>query len=141
MDFTEEQQTEINKLIGEAKTKWETEVLAPVQSQVKELEKFKPAEKSDKEKEIEAKEKELFDKEKNLILKEKGLHDFADFFVVSDLKELDGQIEKLNKVLEAKKLNNAYVPDGHKQTDAYSQAEKNKDTQSMIGSKLSKLFQ
>lgn len=140
MDFTPEQQTHIDNLLTEAKNKWETEILNPLQSQVEELEKFKPAEKSDKEKEIEAKEKELFDKEKSLILKEKGLHEFADFFVVSDLKELDNQIEKLNKILDAKKLNSAYVPEGHKQTDVYSQAEKKGDTQSMIGSKLSKLF-
>ena len=141
MDFTDEQQTYIDNLIAQEKTKWETEVLTPLQSQVKELEQYKPVDKTEQELALEAKEKELFDKEKNLILKEKGLHDFADFFVVSDIKELDSQVEKFNKIIESKKLNNSYVPDGHKTTDAYSQAEKNKDTQSMIGSKLSKLFQ
>ncbi|CDX03338.1 Hypothetical protein DPCES_3452 [Desulfitobacterium hafniense] len=132
MDFTEEQQQYIDNLIAETKTKWETEVLAPIQSQVKELEKFKPAEKSDKEKEIEAKEKELFDREKSLILRDRGLRDFEDFFVVSDLKELDKQIEKFNKILEAKKLNNSYVPEGHKATDAYTHAKQNKDTLGMV---------
>lgn len=137
MEFTAEQQAYIDAQITEAKSKWETEILTPVQT---ELAALKPVPKTDKEKEIEAKEKELFEKEKSLILKEKGLHEFADFFNVSDLTELDGKVEKLNKILETKKLNNSYIPDGHKQTDTYTQAEKNKDTQSMIGSKLSKLF-
>ena len=138
MDFTPEQQEFIDAQLEESRQKWELEVLVPLQSQVKELEKFKPIDKTDKEKEIEAKEKELFDKEKNLILKDKGLQDFADFFIVDDIKELDSKIEKFNKIIETKKQN--YVPNGHKTTDAYTQAEKNGDTQSMIGSKLSKLF-
>ncbi|MEA5023928.1 hypothetical protein SDC9_15176 [bioreactor metagenome] len=132
MEFTDEQQQHIYNLIKETKDKWVTEELTPIQNQVKELEQYKPVDKTEQELALEAKEKELFTKEKNLILKEKGLQDFADFFVVSDLKELNKQIEKLNKILEAKKLNNSYVPDGHKPTDAYTQAKKNNDPLGMV---------
>lgn len=137
MEFTPEQQEYINNQITEAKTKWETEILAPIQT---ELEGLKPVPKTDKEKEIETKEKELWAKEKSLHIKEKGLSDFADFINGESIEDLDKSIEKLNAILEAKKLNNSYIPEGHKTTDAYSVAEKNKDTQGMIGSKLSKLF-
>ena len=137
MEWSEEQQTEINRLIEESKTKWDTEILVPLQT---ELAGLKPATKSEQELALEAKELELWKKEKSLTLKEKGLADFADFFGATSIEDLDKGIAKFNAVLEAKKLNNTYVPSGHKQTDAYTQAEKNGDTQSMIGSKLSKLF-
>lgn len=137
MEFTPEIQALIDAQITEAKTKWVAEELTPIQT---ELEGLKPAPKTDKEKEIEEKEKELWQKEKSLHIKEKGLSDFADFINGESLEDLDKSIEKLNTILEAKKLNNSYIPQDHKTTDAYSIAEKNKDTQGMIGSKLSKLF-
>lgn len=137
MEFTPEQQALIDAQITEAKTKWVAEELTPIQT---ELEGLKPTPKTDKEKEIEEKEKELWAKEKSLHIKEKGLSDFADFINGESLEDLDKSIEKLNTILEAKKLNNSYIPQDHKTTDAYSIAEKNKDTQGMIGSKLSKLF-
>ncbi|AFM40993.1 hypothetical protein Desaci_2018 [Desulfosporosinus acidiphilus SJ4] len=137
MEFTPEQQAHIDGLLTEHKEKWETEILAPLQT---ELAGLKPVAKTDKEKEIEAKEQELWNKEKSLHIKEKGLSDFAEFFNANTIEDLDIQAEKLNKILEAKKLNNAYVPSGHKTADAYAQAEKSGDTQTMIGSKLSKLF-
>ncbi len=63
MEFTPEQQEYIDAQIAEAKTKWETEILTPIQT---ELEGLKPAPKTDKEKEIEEKEAELWQKEKSL---------------------------------------------------------------------------
>lgn len=140
MEWTPEQKQAIDNLIADEKNKWVKDELEPIQTQVVELEKFKPIEKSDKEKEIEQKEKELFDKEVNLYLKENGLAEFGEFFNVQNMDEAKEKAEKLNKVLEAKKLNNVYVPGGHKSTDAYSKAEKNGDTLGMINSKLSKLF-
>ena len=137
MEFTPEQQQFIDTKLTEAKSEWEVDILAPIQT---ELSTLKPVAKTDKEKAMDAKEITLWNKEKSLHIKEKGLSDFADFFDGKTIEDLDKQVEKLNKVLEAKKLNNSYVPEGHKQTDAYANAEKNKDTQSMIGSKLSKLF-
>lgn len=137
MEFTPEQQAHIDGLLAEAKGKWDLEILAPIQT---ELANLKPTPKTDKELSLEAKEQELWNKEKSLVLKEKGLIDFADFFNAQDSENLNKQVTALNIILDAKKLNNSYVPEGHKQTDAYAQAEKSGDTQSMIGSKLSKLF-
>lgn len=138
--FTPEQQTAIDSMIAEQKSKWVTDELNPLQTQINELEKFKPVEKTDAEKALEQKEKELFVKEVNLFLKEKGLAEFGEFFNVKDIDELKVKTEKLNKILESKKLNNAYLPDNHKSADAYTKAEKQGDTVSMIGTKLSKLF-
>jgi len=137
MEITPEIQELIDAQVAEAKGKWDTDILVPLQT---ELAGLKPATKTEKELAIEAKEAELWNKEKSLVLKEKGLSDFADFFSGNTIEDLNKGIEKFNAILEAKKLNNSYVPEGHKQTDAYAQAEKNGDTQSMIGSKLSKLF-
>lgn len=137
MEITPEIQALIDAQLNEAKGKWETEILAPLQT---ELQSLKPVAKTDKELAIEAKEAELWTKEKALHIKEKGLSDFAEFFSGNTIEDLDKGIEKFNAILEAKKLNNAYVPSGHKSTDAYAQAEKNGDTQGMITNKLSKLF-
>ena len=113
MDFTEEQQIFIDTQMAEAKGKWVAEELVQL---------------------------ELWNKEKTLHIKEKGLSDFAEFFNGNSIEDLDIGISKFNSIMEAKKLNNSYIPEGHKQTDAYAQAEKKGDTQSMIGNKLSKLF-
>ena len=137
MEITPEIQALINAQITEAKTKWVAEELTPIQT---ELATLKPAKKTDKEVELETKEAELWDKEKSLHIKEKGFADFADFFSGNTIEDLDKSIEKFNTILEAKKLNNSYQPEGHKSTNTYAQAEKTGDTQSMIGSKLSKLF-
>jgi len=137
MEITPEIQALIDAQITEAKTKWVAEELTPIQT---ELATLKPATKTDKEIALEAKEAELWNKEKSLHIKEKGLSDFADFINGESLEDLDKSIEKFNAILETKKLNNSYIPESHRQTDTYTQAEKNKDTQSMIGSKLSKLF-
>lgn len=137
MEITPEIQTHIDTQITEAKTKWVAEELTPIQT---ELAGLKPVQKTDKEIALETKEIELWNKEKSLHIKEKGLSDFADFFSGNTLEDLDKSIDKFNAIMEAKKLNNSYVPEGHKSADTYSQAEKNKDTQGMIGSKLSKLF-
>lgn len=140
MEWNDEQKQEIDNLITNEKNKWVKDELEPIQNQVKELEQYKPVEKSDAEKALEQKEKELFDKEINLYLKENGLAEFCEFFNVQNMDEVKDKTEKLNKILEGKKLNNSYVPGGHKSTDAYSKAEKNGDTLGMINSKLSKLF-
>lgn len=137
MEFTAEQQAHIDQLLADTKAKWIKDELEPIQAQV---EQYKPKEKSDTEKALEQKEQELWNKEKSLILKEHNLHEFADFFAATNTEQLNKDIEKLNKVLDAKKLNNSYVPDGHKSADAYSKAEKQGDTITMIGTKLSKLF-
>ena len=51
--------------------------------------------------------------------------------------------EKINKLLELKKkqdIENSYKPNDHKADDSYSVAEKEKNVEGMIFSKLNKLF-
>ncbi len=132
MDFTAEQQEYIDNLLSQEKGKWISEELNPLQEQIKELEKFKPVEKSDKEKEIESKERNLFEKEKGLVLKENGLQDFADFFAVGDVEELNTKVTAFKELLNNLKIDNSYKPTDHKQTDKYSVAKENKDALGMI---------
>ena len=135
--FTED---EVNGLIQSAKDEWMKVELEPLQQQIKELEQFKPVQKTDAEIAFEQKEKELFEKEKALTLKEAGLPEFAEFFAVGNIDELQSKIEQINKILANKSLDNTYKPESHKTSDKYSIAEKKGDTVSMIGSKMSKIF-
>jgi len=51
--------------------------------------------------------------------------------------------EKINKLLELKKkqdIENSYKPNNHKADDSYSVAEKEKNVEGMIFSKLNKIF-
>ncbi|MDD2288023.1 MAG: hypothetical protein PHY55_04230 [Bacteroidales bacterium] len=134
-EYTDEQ---IQELITTEKSKWENEILKPLQEDLKQ---YKPKEKTDTEKTLEQKEKELFEKEINLTLKEHGLQEFAGFFNVSNADELNKQIEDFKKVLKTRDEKNNFVPGDHqKNKDAYSIAEKNKDVSGMISAKLSNLF-
>lgn len=73
-------------------------------------------------------------------MKANGLEDFTDFLNVATSEELQPKIDALNKILEGRKVSNAYVPSEHKQTSAYDQAASKNDVTGMIGAKLSKLF-
>lgn len=108
------------------------------------LEKLKAKNVEPSPEEVALKEKatELWNKEVQLELKNAGLEDFAEFISVEEgnSEQLKSKIQKLQEVLGKRELSTGYVPQNHRQTDKYSLAEKNKDTKSMIGSKLSKLF-
>lgn len=132
MDFTPEQQEHIDNLLKQEKEKWIAEELNTLQGQIKELEKLKPAEKTDKEIKIETKEIELFEKEKALILKENDLQQFADFFNIGDIEKLNNQVTKFKELLNELKIDNSYKPNDHKQTDKYSVAKENNDALGMI---------
>ncbi|NNV01659.1 hypothetical protein [Brevibacillus sp. MCWH] len=115
-------------------------LLQPLQAQIKELEQYKPVEKSDAEKAIEAKQAELWQKEVYLTLKEAGLSDFAEFFNASDAESLKKQIDKFNKILIARKIESSFRPTDHKATDKYTVYEKEKNVAGMLTEKLSNLF-
>lgn len=140
MEFTTEQQAFIDQMLTDSKSTWETEILAPVTTERDELLQFKPVEKSEAEKVLEQREQELLKKEVGIELKANGLEDFIELLNVSNLEELQTKIETLNKILEGRKISNAYVPSEHKQTSAYDQAASKNDVTGMIGAKLSKLF-
>lgn len=112
-----------------------------MKQQLEEL-KAKNAEPSPEDVAREEKMKELWNKEVNLELRMAGLEDFAEFINVEEhnSKQLQEKIQKFQEVLGKRELSSGYVPQNHRQTDKYSLAEKNKDTKSMIGLKLSKFF-
>lgn len=140
MEFTPEQQAHIDQMLADTKTTWETDLLAPLTAERDELLQYKPVDKTDAEKALEQREADLFKKEVGIELKANKLDDFADFLNVSNADELKVKVTQLTKILEARKLNNGYVPDNHKQTTAYDQAAAKNDVNGMIGAKLAKLF-
>lgn len=137
ISFTQEQ---VNEQLTTARTQWESEVLTPIQTERDELLKFKPKDLTDEEKAIQTKQQELFDKEISLELKSAGLEKFADFFNVQKVEDLQPKIETFQTLINELKVEMGYKPENHKQTDEYSVHEKKKDTQGMIASKFSKLF-
>lgn len=132
--FTQEQ---VNELLQQEKSKWESDVLNPLQQ---ELVKYKPAEKSDAEKELEQKQVDLWQKEVTLTLKSEGLEAFAEFFNVNDSDELTAKVNKFKAIINDMKIDNSYKPNDHKSTDKYSQHEKSGNVVGMIESKLASLF-
>lgn len=132
--FTQEQ---VNELLQQEKTKWESDVLNPLQQ---ELLQYKTVEKSDAEKALEQKQVELWQKEVNLTLKSEGLDAFADFFKVNDIDELTAKIQKFKQIINDMKIDNSYKPSDHKSTNKYSQHEKSGNVVGMIETKLASLF-
>lgn len=135
--FTQEQ---VNQVIEEAKKQWEQDILQPVKAERDDLLQYKPKDRTPEELEIERLKGELIQQRTLSILKDAQLEDFAEFINVENEEELRTKISTLSKVLDERKLNNSYVPTDHRQTDAYSQAEKSGNVQQMISAKLSKLF-
>ena len=127
-------------MIAAEKSNWETEVLNPLVTERDELLQYKPKDKTDAEKALEAKEIELFRKEVGIELKANQMDDFSEFFNVSSTDELKGKIEALKKILDARKINGAYKPDDHKQQSAWEAAASKNDVTGMVSAKLSKLF-
>lgn len=107
-------------------------------AQLEDLSKYKPQELSDHEIKLQEKELLLWEKEISQSLKDEGLELFSDFIRVEidDTESLRLQISKLKEIIGVLELSNTYQPTNHKNIDAYSIAKKNKDTKSMISSKL-----
>ena len=133
--YTQEQ---VDQMLAEAKRAWIEKELNPVIAERDELLKFKPVEPSEEQKQIQQLKAELLQTKVVAALKEAQLEDFADFLNVSDEQELQSKIEKLSKIVEQRKLNNSYIPQDHKQTDAYSYAKSKGDTLGMIKAIFSK---
>jgi hypothetical protein len=67
--------------------------------------------------------------------------DLFDLVSADDVEAAKTKISKLVELNKKNKVDNSYVPDGHKETDdAYSVAEKQGNVEGMLKSKLSKLF-
>lgn len=67
--------------------------------------------------------------------------DLFDLVSADNVEAAKSKISKLVELNKKNKVDNSYVPEGHKESDdAYSVAEKQGDVQGMLKSKLSKLF-
>ena len=69
--------------------------------------------------------------------------DVEQVFDLIDSDSLEKAQAKINKLLELRKkqdIENSYKPNDHKADDSYSVAEKEKNVEGMIFSKLSKIF-
>lgn len=123
LGFTQEQIEAVNKAIQSEGDKIRTKYSADVKELKTELSKYKPAEKSDAEKEIEErqkalelKEKEIADKERSYAVKDKlsakGLpSELAKYISVGD--DVDNTIEELGGTLNNFFLGNGYKPSNH----------------------------
>lgn len=142
MEFTAEQQAYIDNLLKQEKEKMEKQV-NELQIQLKELEQYKPKQKTEKEIEFEKKEAELWNKEKALILKESGLDKFANFINGDNAENLHKNIDSFKNVLKELKIDNSFIPQEHRKSSKteYEKHAKEGNTLGMIQHKLSKLFQ
>jgi hypothetical protein len=130
---------EVQQFIDAEKAKWQEEYLNPVIAERDSLLQLKPKEESEQEKEIARLKAELRHAKVVAKLKDAKLDDFIDLINFDD-DDVDDRIAKLSDVLQARQLNNNYIPDQHRQTSKYEQAASQNDTVGMIGAKLSKLF-
>lgn len=135
--FTQEQ---VNEQIAQAKTQWETEFLNPIKTELEEVKGKLPKDLTDEEKALQQKQQELFVKEVNLTLKENGLEKFASIVKVTNEDELKEVVTSLSSIVNEIKVSTGYVPDNHKNSDAYSVAEQKKDIGGMLSVKLANLF-
>ncbi|MEZ2661284.1 hypothetical protein ACBP89_25335 [Aneurinibacillus aneurinilyticus] len=132
MEEAKQEQIEKNDNVEESQNNNNEEIVVEVGKEEKSLE--------DAQKALEEKEAQLFKKEVELTLKDAGLADFAEIINIKDAEELKTTIDKLNKIINARKIDSSFKPDGHKQVDKYAQAEKQGNVLGMIESKLSGLF-
>lgn len=89
---------------------------------------------------LDKREKELFQREVKSSLKDKGLEAFEEIINVDSHEDLDAVMAKLTKIMNDMKIEQSYQPKDNTKQDSYTVHANNKDTKSMIGSKLSNLF-
>lgn len=89
---------------------------------------------------IEKREAELFQLEVGYELKSLGLEAFKDVINVTDKESLEAVTAKLTAIVNDIKLASGFIPKVNGVQDEISIHHKNKDTKSMIGSKLANLF-
>ncbi|NLJ13705.1 MAG: hypothetical protein GX372_00415 [Ignavibacteria bacterium] len=129
------------KLTKETYTKEEVEqMLSEYESKIQELEKSIADFETVKNQYAELQKTNLSTAIKNEMLKAGLDETYFDLVEAEDVKKAQ---EKINKLIELKKkqdINNSYKPNDHKADDNYSVAEKEKNVEGMIFSKLSKIF-
>jgi len=77
---------------------------------------------------------------KNEMLKAGLDESYFDLVEAEDVKKAQAKINKLVELKKKQDIENSYKPTDHKPDDSYSVAEKEKNVEGMIFSKLSKIF-
>lgn len=90
--------------------------------------------------ELEEMKKDFFKREIAFTLKENGLEAFESIINVKDSEHLTDVVNKLTAIVNDIKVSAGYVPKENAKQAEYDVHAKNKDTKSMIGSKLANLF-
>lgn len=67
--------------------------------------------------------------------------DLFDLVFDDDIEKAKSKIQKLTEISKKQTIDKGYIPENHKvNNDAYAEAQKNRDVESMISAKLSGLF-
>ncbi|WP_047152176.1 hypothetical protein [Aneurinibacillus tyrosinisolvens] len=136
--FTEE---EVNTLVQDGKQELLSEI-EQLKAQIKELEQYKPVDKTPDQLQIEKDRAEIFSEKVDLALQKSELSDFKQFISGSTIEEVNASIDAFKKLLNQRDLNNGYQPEGDanagKKADAYETAKKNGDYKGMFGALLSR---
>ena len=77
---------------------------------------------------------------KNEMLKAGLDESYFDLVEADDIKKAQAKINKLVELKKKQDIENSYKPTDHKADDSYSVAEKEKNVEGMIFSKLNKIF-
>ena len=77
---------------------------------------------------------------KNEMLKAGLDESYFDLVEAEDVKKAQAKINKLVELRKKQDIENSYKPNDHKPDDSYSVAEKEKNVEGMIFSKLNKIF-
>ena len=130
--YNDEQRAEIEKMVQSEGDRVRTSYSQKLRALEEEVNKLKPAQKTEEELKLEQKEKDLWQKEINLTLKENDLDGFGEFVTAKDAGDLKGKMDKLKAVLKDKRIDNSFKPEDHKQTDAFSEAQSKGDPLGMV---------
>ncbi|MCR2042616.1 hypothetical protein NSA23_00665 [Anaerosalibacter massiliensis] len=88
--------------------------------------------------ELDKRNKEL--SQKNLALKNGIDEEIIEFVVDEDLEKMQEKIDKFKELTKEKEIDESFKPEKKRNDDQYTKAEKEGNVQSMIGSKLERLF-
>lgn len=125
------EQEQVNELLQQERTKWEMEILKPLQE---ELTKYKPPVKTEAEREVERLKAELLQQKVMSTLQQIGAEEFAEFIFVSSESEIQDKVSRLQEILKKRTVDLSFQPDNHRHLDPYSAAKKNGDNVGMLKS-------
>ena len=116
------------------------EMLAQYQSKIAEMEKQVADFESMKQQYSELQKVNVAVAIKNEMLKAGLDESYFDLVEAEDVKKAQAKINKLVELRKKQDIENSYKPNDHKPDDSYSVAEKEKNVEGMIFSKLNKIF-